>query len=212
MSSLATIRSNIRTTYLKIDPNAKVWSDGTVDYFSNIAYWQVQSDFWYSIPECEASTTITTIAATQEYDKPSDFARVSGLFQDNFKLTPTSKQNTMINAAQQSKPASYYLYWSKIGLYPTPDTTYTISMLYCRVLPSLSESQDSELPTDMEDLVVLWACYLMFLSVEKEAKARLILNQYMSAKDSLFWKYMYDDDSMTYSIPRNNIRPRQDAL
>lgn len=35
MSTLTDLRSNTRTTYLKIDPNAKVWDNATLDYYIN---------------------------------------------------------------------------------------------------------------------------------------------------------------------------------
>ena len=35
MSSLLDLRTDLRTTYLKIDPNGKVWDDNTLDYFLN---------------------------------------------------------------------------------------------------------------------------------------------------------------------------------
>ena len=61
MSTLAILQTNTRNTYLKIDPNGKVWSDDVLDYYINRGYERVQQDFGYDIPECETSTTISTV-------------------------------------------------------------------------------------------------------------------------------------------------------
>jgi hypothetical protein len=202
MSSLITIRTNIRTTYLKIDPNAKVWDNNTVDYFANIAYDKVQEDFQHSIPVCEWSTTISTVGSTQEYTKPSDFVRVTGIFYNWTKLSRINKETALLNISETTRPSSYYIYGSYLGLYPTPDSTYSLQMLYKKKLPALTETQDSLMETDMEDLVVLYACYLMFISVEKQVKANMCITQYENKKNWLFMKYLYDDDNMLFELDR----------
>lgn len=212
MSSLTNIRTNIRTTYLKIDPNAKVWDNNTVDYFANRGYEKVQEDFQHSIPECEWSTTISTVAGTQEYAKPSDFVRIAGIFYNWTKLIPTTKEGAIMNTASQTIPNGYYLYGSNIGLYPTPDSTYTLQLLYKKSLPELTDTVDSVMGKDLEDLLVLYACYLMFISVEKQTKATMCLSQYETKKNWLFLKYMYDDENMTFSIYRPTNWYRDDMI
>ena len=135
MSTLSEIRSNIRTTYLKIDPNAKIWDNTTLDYMANRAYSKVQEDFKFEIEECQTSTTISTIAGQTEYDKPSDLRTITGFFDDSYDLKRITKQDFLMNRSTQSKPSNYYLYWTKIGLYPTPDSTYTLDLLYNKKLP-----------------------------------------------------------------------------
>lgn len=212
MSSLSTLRTSVRTTYLKIDPNAKVWDNNTLDYFINRWYTKTQEDFQYSIPECEWSTTITTTWWTQEYTKPSDFVRVIGFFHNTVQLKKISKKDTLRYNSSNTIPSSFYLYGSNIGLYPTPDNTYSLDLLYAKKLPKLTSTQDSLLDEDMEDLVVLWACYLMFLSVEKQVKATMCLAQYNIAKDSHFNKDLYDDDDITFSEERPTMWYRDDAI
>lgn len=192
------MRISTRTTYLKIDPNAKVWSNDTLDIFINRGYERVQADFQYSMPECETSTTITTIAGTELYARPSDYVRMIGLYDDTYNLTKTSKQQTMIARATESKPSSYYLYGNNIGFYPVPDNAYSIDFLYNRKLPLLTDAQDSLLSVQYDDLINLYACYLMLLSVEKQQKAVACLAQYTVAKDSLFGTVLYDDDNITF--------------
>lgn len=203
MSTLSNIRSNIRTTYLKIDPNAKVWDNNTLDYFANKWYDKLQEDFGYELPECQQSTTISTTTTTNEYDKPSDFVRLTGIFYNSQTLSPITKQDYLRNRASNSLPSSYYIYGSKIGLYPNPDWVYTIDLLYNGKLPELTDTQDSLLANDMEDLIVLYACYLMFLSVEKKDKATMCLGQYGSKKDWLYAKTVYNDENITFWIWRS---------
>lgn len=212
MSTLADLQTNTRTTYLKIDPNAKVWDNTVLEYYINRWYERVQQDFGYDIPECEDSITITTVWWTQEYSKPTDFVRIVGLFQDWYTLTRTTKQQVLINQASETKPSSYYVYGNNIGLYPTPDNVYSIDMLYKRKLPTITLSVDSELNPGMEDLMILWACYLMFLSVEKSDKASMCLQQYTIAKDALFAQELYDDEQLVFGIQYNTDRVRDDAL
>lgn len=212
MSSLWDLRISTRSTYLKIDPNAKVWSNPTLDIFINSWYEQVQKDFQYSMPECETSTTINTVAGTEVYARPSDYVRMIGLYDDTYNLTKTSKQQTMIARATESKPSSYYLYGNNIGFYPVPDNTYSIDFLYNRKLPKLTDAQDSLLPEQYDDLINLYATYLMLLSVEKQQKAVACLSQYTLAKDSLFGAVMYDDDNITFGQQRSSDRVRDDAL
>ena len=175
MSSLTELRTNTRNQYLKIDPNANVWNDTSLDYYINRGYTKVQQDFQYSMPECQTSTTITTTSGTQEYSKPSDFVKITGLFDNSSELSSITKQDATRAGTGSSKPSQYYIYGDKIGLYPTPDATYTLDLLYNKKLAKLTDSQASEMTEDMEDLVVVWACYLMLLSVEKQQKAQMML-------------------------------------
>lgn len=212
MSSLWDLRVSTRSTYLKIDPNAKVWSNDVLDRYINTSYEQVQKDFQHSMPECETSTTIVTVGGQEVYARPADYVRMIGLYDDTYNLTKTSKQQTMINRATQSKPSSYYLYGNNIGFYPVPDNAYSISFLYNRKLPKLTAIQDSALPEQYDDLINLYACYLMCISVEKQQKAVSCLSQYVLAKDSLFGAVMYDDDNIVFGQQRNTDRVRDDAL
>lgn len=212
MSSLSDIRTNTRTTYLKIDPNAKVWDNNTLDYFINRWYTKVQNDFKFDIPECQTSTILTTTNGVVEYDTPADLVRITGFFDWTYSLSRITKQDTLNNRSTQTKPRSYYTYNNKIWLFPTPDSTYTLDLLYNKKLPKLTSTEDSVIDEDMEDLVVLHACYLLFISVEKNDKATMCANQYNSARDSMIWEKLYNDDNISYPIGRSTERVRDDSL
>ena len=84
--------------------------------------------------------------------------------------------------------------------------------MYNKKLPKITDTVDSVLDEDMEDLMILWTCYLMFLSVEKSAKAQLCLSQYTIAKDAAVWQSLYDDDSITFDINRSTTTSRDNVL
>ncbi len=212
MSDLIDLRVRTRNTYIKIDPNSKVWDVTTLDFFINEWYKKIQKDMWFDIPECQASTTITTASWVTEYSKPTDFQKLTWIYQDWYWLTRTTKQDFLINRATQSKPSSYYIYGSKIWLYPTPDSTYTIDLLYNKYLPKLTNTQWTLLPDDYDEAIALYASYLAMMSVEKQAKATMCLAQYNSEINWLLWQYLNDDDNISFSIQRTNDRVRDDAL
>jgi hypothetical protein len=184
MQTLSELETSVRSSYLKIDPTAKIWSNSSLDYFLQTAYSKVQQDVQYAIPECEGSTTISTVNGTREYALPSDFARINGLFYNTKPLGKTQKNQIYLYNSSNSIPSQYYKYGSFIGLCPIPDAVYSIDMLYYKKLPVLSSSQASLMGSELEDCVVLYTCYLMFLSVEKQAKANMCLAQYTMAINS----------------------------
>ena len=199
MSTLINLRTLVRNTYLKIDPNAKIWDNNVLDYYINRWYSKVQKDFDFEIQECQTKVTIPTIWWVEEYDKPSVLVRITGFFNNQTKLSKTNKQDIMRISSDNSEPIKYYQYWDKIGFFPIPDTTYNLELLYNKKLPKITSTVWSLLDDDMNDLLVLWSCYLMFLSVEKSDKANMCLNQYTIAKDWMFGEKFYDDD-FTFGI------------
>ena len=114
MSSLSELRTLARTTCIKIDPNSKVRDDTTLDFFVNEAYRKVQRDMNFEIPECQASTTISTISGTQEYSKPTDLQKLNQLYYNSLQLGRMTKADNFRFRGGQSSPSNYYLYGSKI--------------------------------------------------------------------------------------------------
>lgn len=212
MQTLSQLETSVRSSYLKIDPSAKIWSNSSLDYFLQTAYSKVQEDVQYAIPECETSTTISTINGTREYAIPSDFARLGGLFYNTKKLGKTSKEQIYLYNSSNSIPSQYYKYGSYIGLCPIPDAVYSLDMLYYKKLPALSSSQASLMGSELDDCVVLYACYLMFISVEKQAKATMCLAQYNIALNSAIGGILYDDDTMQFWLDRPTPNYRYDWL
>lgn len=212
MSTLIELRTLTRTAYSKIDPNAKVWDNNTVDHYINEAYRKIQRDVWFDIPECQDSIDISTVSGVSEYNKPSDLQKIIRFFQDWYELTRITKEYFLKSRASESKPCSYYMYGNKIWFYPTPDNAYSITLLYNRKLPKITVDMDSELPDEYDDAIASYACYLMMISVEKQAKANMALSLYIERINEIYWQNINDDDWISFGIQRNVERVRDDSL
>ena len=199
MTTLANLRIKCRTSYLKIDPNAKVWDDNILDYFLNEWKRQIQSDLLYDLPENQATQDYVLTPWVKEYDLPDRFIKVIWVLNNWKELRPSDKKNCMWE--WQGIPSDYYLYWKKIGFYPTPSGWTTITLLYSQELNEMSTPIGTELPVDYDDAIVLWATYLMLMSVEKIDKANMVRNQYNNKKDMLFQRY-YNDEDLSFNVVR----------
>lgn len=199
MTTLANLRTKCRTSYLKIDPNAKVRDDNVLDYFLNEWKRQIQSDMLYDIPENQATDNIALTRWTKEYDLPDGFVKMTAVFCNGNPLKLSNKSSCIWNWLWI--PSEYYLYGWKIGLYPTPASDMVIELLYSRQLNEMSLPIWTELPVDYDDAIVLWATYLMLLSVEKTEKANLVRNQYQNKRDMLFQR-LFDDDDLSFNVAR----------
>ena len=51
-------------------------------------------------------------------------------------------------------------------------------MIYRKKLPKITDAQDSILPKDYDEAICLYASYLAMLSVEKQAKANMLMIQF----------------------------------
>lgn len=212
MSTLIELRTLTRTVYSKIDPNAKVWDPNTLDHYINEAYRKIQRDVWFDIPECQESIDISTTSWVTEYTKPTDLQKVMGFFQDWYELTRITKEYFIRSRSTESKPCSYYMYWGKIWFYPTPDNNYSITLIYNKSLPKITDTVDSELPIEYDDAIASYACYLMMISVEKQARANMALSLYMERINELYWQYINDDYWISFGTQRNVDRVRDDSL
>ena len=82
---------------------------------------------------------------------------------DNTVLEPTTYDyvQSIKNDATTGKPNMYYIRDNTLYTYPEGGTT--VELRYQKSLPSLSSSQDSELPDTCDDLICLFAAYKLFL-------------------------------------------------
>lgn len=198
-TTLQNLRIKCRTAYLKIDPNAKVRDDNMLDFYLNEWKRQVQNDAFFDLPENQDATTITLIPWTQEYDLPLNFRKMESVSMDGYQLKLTSKANSMWKNAWV--PNEYYLYWNKIGFYPIPNTAKEVDLVFGKELNEMDLVIWTELPVDYDDVIVLYATYLMLMSVEKIDKANMVRNQYNNKRDILFQRF-YDDENLTFNIMR----------
>lgn len=198
-TTLPNLRIKCRTAYLKIDPNAKVWDDNMLDFYLNEWKRQVQYDTFFELPENQATEDYQLIKWVKEYDLPSRFIKTTWVLFNWKELKLSSKDKCMWNS--EWMPNEYYLYGWKIGFYPTPSTSMTVNMLYCHELNEMSMVIWTELPTDYDDVIVLYATYLMLMSVEKIDKANMVRNQYQNKRDTLFMRF-FDDENLSFNVQR----------
>lgn len=198
-TTLQNLRIKCRTAYLKIDPNAKVRDDNMLDFYLNEWKRQVQNDAFFDLPENQAEYVITTQAWVKEYDLPDRFRKLETIAINGEKLRLSSKSKCMWKWLWV--PSEYYLYNNKVWLYPTPKWELEVEMLYSQELNEMDNAIWTELPVDYDDLIVLYATYLMLISVEKTEKANMVRNQYNNQRDVLFARF-YDDENLTFNIMR----------
>lgn len=209
MSTLASLITLTRE-YIKIDPNARVFSDSTLTNFINRAYFQLQKDWKHQWRECYDNATTPTVAGTQEYWLPTDFIAVNLVQYNNQSLDKTDrielKRAINQNPMSSGTPNMYYLYAGNVWLYPIPNTTGTIDLEYLKRLPTLSSSQDSLFPADFDDAIALYASYIAFKSVNKMDLAQMSLWDYSGVLGTLLASYIYDDTNLYFGYQRANGR------
>lgn len=198
-TTLPNLRIKCRTSYLKIDPNAKVRDDNMLDFYLNEWKRQVQNDAFFDLPENQDATTITLIPWTQEYALPTNFRKMESVTMDWYQLKLTNKSNCMWK--NEWIPNEYYLFNNKIGFYPIPNKAKDIDLVFSKELNEMDQVIWTELPVDYDDVIVLYATYLMLMSVEKTDKANMVRNQYNNKRDILFQRF-YDDENLTFNIER----------
>lgn len=214
MSTLQDIRLKTRSNYIKIDTNGKIWWDNTLDSIINRAYFQLQKDWWHKRPQQYANNTQNTIGGTQEYDLPSNFIKLDLARYEWQELSKASKSDikriyaTMTNG----KPYAYYIYGTKIWLFPVPDTIGVLDLDYYKKLEKLSSTQDSELPEEFDDAICAYSAYLAFNSVNKTDKASIMYADYQWQLNTLLNSYIYNDDNFDFWYQTASYRPSETSV
>lgn len=201
ISTLVDLRGRARQEYTKIDPNGKIWDNNILDIFVNESYTKIQRACNYDLQENENTYTLP-ITGASEYSLPTDFVRLEDIKANGGGLLKKSKQYVNGLVAVSSTPQYYYLFKNKIGFYPAPTGTDTIEMIYKKKLPKITDTQDSELPDDYDEVIGLYACYLMCLSVEKVQKAQIVLAQYIKLESELFAMGINNDENISFWLER----------
>lgn len=206
MSTLAILRTKLNRE-LKIDPNNKIWSLEEKDQAINDAYDQIQRDGEYNWRENQTSTTVSLVANTQEYNLPSDFVRLEAIIIDNY---PMHKKNYVdvqrLSNTSASKPSEYYLYGSKYGFYPKPDSTYTINFIYRKSLPTITSLVDSTFSDSYDRAIAKYAAFIIFSTTRgNEGVANTKLNDYEREINRLRLKYQLQDHSnLSFQFSRHD--------
>ena len=170
MTTLSGLIDQLRDE-IKIDPKGTINSDTLLTRNINRALRRIQEDTSYDLPENQGVALVSVQSGVREYDLPTDFKRMgepqSVKWGKSTILSP-SDYNTLLAHYDLDDNAStsnrYYIRkesgdW-KIGLYPIPSSSEIVTAPYLKSLPEISASQDSPLPTDFDEVIVVYASYL----------------------------------------------------
>jgi len=202
MTELTNLRSKLRSQYIKIDPNAKVWNNDTLDGYLNDAQDQLTADLNNKIPEQEESGTLTTTSGTETYDLPEGFVVIDKVALGTQWVRKTSKSATILKSSSNSQPSQYYLYGGKIGFYPIPDSAYSFEYTYYKELPTITSTEDCALPSSYDSALCSYAAYLAFNGVSKDVKADRMFANYTNQLTKLSGKYLYQDEEISFGTQR----------
>jgi len=201
----AQLRTICRTRYIKIDPNAKVWSNDVLDWYLEEGYTQIQGDWGRRWRENMADVQVAGVVNQQQYPLPADFVRVDLIRYNGQELLPTNK--VTIKRYEQNftywLPYQYYIYQWNYGLDPIPNVGYTIDFNYFKK-NYLTAEIDSVYPDEFNAAICSWAAYLAFLSVNKIDRAEQCFADYEKTLAGLLNQYLYDDMNISFGYQRNN--------
>lgn len=174
----------------KIDPNGSISSDALIERNLNRALRKIQERASYDLPENQDVATINVTAGTREYALPSDFKRVaepqSVKYDGSSAIYPGDYNSLLGNFDLNdtgATPQQYYIRYDGsdwvIGFYPTPSDSQTVTVPYLKSLPEMSSAQDSPLPVDYDEVMVLWATYATLRRIPGyEEQANAMYQQY----------------------------------
>lgn len=197
MASLTNLRQLV--TDITRDPNNRIWNLATVDRAINSAYQTVQQELENFIDETNATQTISTTASTQEYTLPSLFLKLQSVTNDGNALFRTEKKKIIENGniTTTGSPIYYYIRGNEIWLYPTPTTAWTLSIDYTALLPTITDSVDSEAPELLDQAIANKAAVTLFKQVQKLAEAQVREQEYQN-EINLARLSLLKDENLTY--------------
>lgn len=208
MSTLTSLRSTARDLFIKIDPNAKVRSNDVIDSLINMGYVQVQTDGNNERREQQTEATFSTVVGQQTYSLSTNapsFLKITAVIYNQTPLSKIYREDIFRtnNTTNSGTPMWYYIYGANVWLYPIPSAVDTVTLLYCKSLPTITSVVDSILPSDFDRAICEYAAYMACNSVEKTDKARMFLWDYTLAMSTLLSRYKMDDINYTYWLARS---------
>jgi len=197
MSTLATLISKLNIEIPQISA-----SDEKKTQLLNSAYKHMQADGTFQWEECSANTTLS---AGQEVSLPTDFVRLELVKAGDTVLATSSKVDMVASNTDftiSGKPSAYYIRGNYIGFDKTSNVA--IEIYYRKSLPTLSVTQDSELPEKFDDAIVKYAAYLAWSQIRQNSdEAALKLQGYELASEELF----SNQDELINSFSYERITP-----
>jgi hypothetical protein len=174
--SLADIRKMVYFM-LSESSNSTIFTTESVNTAINIALANVSK----IVNRSKRRITTNTVAGTREYEIPD-----ASLQFGRALINECLIDGTAITAALDTyddgvngEPTEYYVTGRSIGLQPTPDAIYAISILYSMEYQDMTADADV---TDMSDVfinaAILYVCYLLKLKDEEFGSSDRFLEAY----------------------------------
>lgn len=204
MATIATLRQLVIDNTR--DPNYRVRPQATVDRAINSAYDTIQQELEGFIDATQSTTTITTVAGQQEYTLPSDFNITQTVQYGNRALYYLTK-NLIIDANQNTtagSPSYYYTRGNKFWLYPIPNEVATVSVNYTALLPTITDSVESDNPAVLDVAIAYKATVLLFKQVQKIQEAQVWEQEYQSEINNARLS-LRKDDNITYHLEPRTV-------
>lgn len=201
MTTWPALISQLSEDYVR-DPNHRLWTEASKYRALNKALTQFQADLERSDMTNEETTTISSVAGQQEYDLPTDFARLSLVRYNNDRLYRTTLKDIkeQYDTMTQWTPDRYYTYENKLWLHSVPSTSWqAIELLYYKTLPDISSSVGSPFPTDCDDALLAYASYKLLAPLYRD-RAMASMQDYNVILSALRSRYRVPDENMRMSI------------
>lgn len=218
-TTLSDLKSALRTE-LRIDPNDKIWPEATKEKYLNAAYRRIQRDGQYNWRENQVEYDATLTAGTEKYNLATifgtdDFVRLDFIqLKDSLTNLRCSDLATVRTRGTtgQGMPNEYFIYGNYIGLYPVPDSAYTLLVLYRKRLPTMTSAVDMALPDDFADAIVKYAAYLAWSSPRGDRmSAQEKMADYQELLSELKITYlMQDTKQLKFGYQRSIVNNRSD--
>lgn len=123
---------------------------------------------------------LLTTAGGETILEYKDYQEINNLYPDATDTTAYANQ----------LPQYWYKYGETIRVFPSPDSAYSVSLLYYKSPTTLSADADvPEIPSEFEELLVVGASYRVFQVKDNYDKAGILENKYMELLQKLASRY-----------------------
>ena len=161
------------------DPNGGYFTDAQVGVFINNAARQVQKKLIQSGDPWYGETVQTVLSANlNTYTLPSDFLKLhridiflNGTFpnETRCRLIPVTPVEADRFPTGTGTPECYWIYKGNIVFAKTPDTAYTIEMLYSYAIVDMVNGTDvPDVPTQYQEMIAIYATLDGYLKDQRD--------------------------------------------
>lgn len=193
--------------------NRDEWSDvDGADFFGiwvNQAYKEVcATDFKKKIPQLETSATSSTSAGVAYISSPARCLAIRTVLNSTssstLEWTPLEEYLDKTDRATTSSrgvPSKWTRSGERLYLYPTPDSTYSITVYYKQYPVALSGDGDyTAIDSVWDEPIVVLATYKAFAHMNESENAKIVLAEYQRLAGNILSVYDSDQNSRTESI------------